>query len=102
MSLNKLIDHLMAAKPVLASYSGYRSILDESGCGEFVPSGDVSALRDAIVRYAELPPEVLAQRGQAGRRWLLENRRWGVLAEEYLAICDSLCELGESPGHGAG
>ena len=88
----KLIDYLMAAKPVLASYSGYQSMLNEAGCGEFVPSGDVAALRAAICRHAEMPPETLTERGQSGRRWLLENRRWDVLARQYLTICDTLCD----------
>jgi glycosyltransferase involved in cell wall biosynthesis len=92
MSLNKLIDYLMAAKPVLASYSGFPSMLDEAGCGEFVPSGDAAALRDAIGRYSSMPREQLAKKGEAGRMWLLENRRWDVLARGYLEICDALCE----------
>lgn len=93
MSLNKLIDYLMAAKPVLASYSGYQSILDEAGCGEFVAAGDVSALKAAICRHADIPPDILAQRGLSGRRWLLENRRWDILARRYLEICDDLVEV---------
>jgi len=95
MSLNKLIDYLMAEKPVLASYSGYPSIVNEANCGEFVPSGDVPALLEAICRHAELPPEVLAERGRSGRRWLLDNRRWDVLARKYLDLCDELCNSEE-------
>lgn len=91
MSLNKLIDYMMAAKPVLASYSGYPSMLDEAGCGEFLPAGDVAALKDAIHRYSSMGSEQLAAMGEAGRGWLLANRRWDVLARSYLGICDSLC-----------
>jgi glycosyltransferase involved in cell wall biosynthesis len=91
MSLNKLIDYMMAAKPVLASYSGYPSMLDESRCGEFVPAGDVAALKSALHRFAELPAERLSAMGEAGRNWLIANRRWDVLADRYLAICDELC-----------
>ncbi len=97
MSLNKLIDYLMAAKPVLASYSGFQSMLNEADCGDFVPSGDVSALSAAICRHAEMPPATLAERGQSGRRWLIENRSWDVLARQYLAICDALCDPHERP-----
>lgn len=32
-SLNKLIDYMVAARPIIASYSGYRSMVDESGAG---------------------------------------------------------------------
>lgn len=95
MSLNKLIDYLMAGKPVLASYSGYQSMLNEAECGEFVPAGDVDALVSAIRRYAATSPEVLSEWGLAGRRWLLENRRWDDLARQYLAICDRLCTVGD-------
>jgi glycosyltransferase involved in cell wall biosynthesis len=91
MSLNKLIDYLMAAKPVLASYNGFPSMLDEAGCGEFVPACDVAALRNAILRYSEMPSDRLVEMGEAGRSWLLENRRWDVLARRYLEICDALC-----------
>jgi glycosyltransferase involved in cell wall biosynthesis len=91
MSLNKLIDYLMAAKPVLASYSGYQSMLNEAGCGVFVPSGDVAALKQALLRFAELPKNELEEMGRAGRRWLVENRRWDFLARRYLALCDELC-----------
>jgi len=91
MSLNKMIDYMLAGKPILASYGGYRSMIDEADCGEFVPPGDTDALQAALLRYAELPNEALREKGQAGRRWLLENRSWQVLARDYLGLCDSLC-----------
>jgi glycosyltransferase involved in cell wall biosynthesis len=102
MSLNKLIDYLMAAKPVLASYSGYQSMLNEAECGDFVPSGDVSALIAAIRRHGEMPPEELSNRGLSGRRWLIENRSWDVLAGQYLAICDALCDPRERASQAGG
>jgi glycosyltransferase involved in cell wall biosynthesis len=91
MSLNKLIDYMMAAKPVLASYNGFPSMLDEAACGEFVPADDVASLRNAIHRFSEMPTERLVEMGERGRAWLLENRRWDVLARQYLDICDGLC-----------
>ena len=38
-SLNKLVDYMMAGKPVVASYSGYQSMLNEANAGLFVPAG---------------------------------------------------------------
>ena len=73
-------------------------MLDESGCGEFIPAGDVTALREALCRYVEIRPEALAEMGAAGRRWLLANRSWDILAVRYLAIIDSLCEPGTVSG----
>ena len=90
MSLNKLTDYMMAAKPILASYSGYPSMVNEAECGEFVPAGDASALKDALRRFADLPKEKRATMGSAARNWLIDNRRWEVLAERYLALCDDV------------
>jgi glycosyltransferase involved in cell wall biosynthesis len=85
-SLNKLVDYMLAGKPVVASYSGFRSMIDEAGCGTFVAAGDEVALRQEILRYAEMP---LAERmacGRRGRAWILENRSYQKLASQYLSI----------------
>lgn len=95
-SLNKLIDYMLAAKPIIASYSGYPSMINESGCGSFVPAEDVSALRDEILRYAQM---TVAQReaiGAAGRDWLFRNRGYDKLARDYLDIALP----GHSPRYG--
>ena len=92
MSLNKLIDYMMAARPILASYSGYQSMVNEADCGEFVPANDVAALSEAVRRYAGLPRATLVTKGKAGRQWLIDNRRWDVLADKYLAICDNISD----------
>lgn len=90
MSLNKLIDYMMAAKPIVGSYSGFPSMLNESGCGEFVPAGDVSALEAALLRFCDMPVERRTSMGEAGRRWLVEHRPWPALARQFLALCDRL------------
>lgn len=90
LSLNKLIDYMMAAKPVVASYSGYPSMLNESGCGVFVPAGGVRELKDALREMAGRPPRELETMGAAGRSWLLANRPWSVIARDYMDLCDDL------------
>jgi glycosyltransferase involved in cell wall biosynthesis len=86
LSLNKLIDYMLAGKPIVASYSGYPSMIDEAECGTFVPAGDAEALRDELVRLANMPPAERAAIGERGRAWLLEHRDYRVLAREYLRI----------------
>ena len=90
MSLNKLIDYMMAGKPIVGSYSGYPSMLDEAGCGEFVPASDVNALKQALNRFAALSEERRASMGRAGRDWLLANRPWEVVARKYLELLDEV------------
>jgi glycosyltransferase involved in cell wall biosynthesis len=90
LSLNKLTDYMMAGKPVIASYSGFPSMLNESGCGVFVPAGNVSELKDMFQSFADRPAEERAAMGKAGRDWLLTNRPWSVIARRYMELCDQL------------
>jgi glycosyltransferase involved in cell wall biosynthesis len=85
-SLNKLIDYMLAARPVLASYSGYPSMIDEAGCGTFVPAGDPAAVAGEIRRYAALSPAEREELGLRGREWLLEHRSYRRLASDYEQI----------------
>jgi len=85
-SLNKVIDYMLSGKPIVASYSGFPSMINEAGCGSFVPTEDVEALGNEILRYAEMPGDTLETMGCAGRLWLLHNRKYEILAKSYLEI----------------
>lgn len=85
-SLNKVIDYMLSGKPILASYTGYPSMIDEAQCGTFVPAGDVAALREELLRLAALQPAELAARGTRGREWILANRSYKQLGADYLKI----------------
>jgi glycosyltransferase involved in cell wall biosynthesis len=86
LSLNKLIDYMLSAKPVLASYTGHPSMIDEAGAGSFAPAGDAAALKAEILRYASLPQAERREMGLRGRSWLLEKRRYPRLARDYCAV----------------
>lgn len=83
-SLNKVIDYMLSGKPIVASYTGFPSMINEAGCGTFVPAEDVSALRIEIERYAAMSADDRARIGARGRDWILYNRRFETLAAQYL------------------
>lgn len=85
-SLNKVIDYMLAGKPILASYTGFPSMINEAECGTFVPAHDIPALHDEILRYAAMEPRERDEVGRRGRTWLLANRRYETLAKDYLSI----------------
>jgi len=85
-SLNKVIDYMLAAKPIVASYNGYPSMINESGCGVFVPAKDVDAVVAAILDLKSKGEEERSQMGSRGREWLLQNRDYSKLANDYLSI----------------
>ncbi len=86
LSLNKLIDYMLAAKPIVASYTGYPSMINEAGCGTFVPTGDVKALRSEVQRYATMEHAEREEIGRRGREWILAHRRYEMLAQDYLKV----------------
>jgi glycosyltransferase involved in cell wall biosynthesis len=85
-SLNKVIDYMLSGKPIVASYSGFSSMIDEADCGTFIPATDVSALVEEFRRFASMSPAVRKEAGERGRTWILENRSYRRLAEDYLVI----------------
>lgn len=89
-SLNKVIDYMLSGKPVLASYTGYPSMVNEADCGLFVPAEDVVALSAAIDRFSKMPKEELNEMGRRGREWILTNRRFDNLASQYLDVISNL------------
>lgn len=88
-SLNKVIDYMLSGKPVLASFSGFPSMINEAGCGSYVPAEDVSALRVEIERLADVSPHERARMGELGREWILNNRRFETLARDYLKYLET-------------
>lgn len=88
-SLNKLIDYMLAARPIIGSFGGHPSMIDEADCGSFVPAGSVDALVEEFRRYAEMGPEARLAMGRRAREWVLANRSYRRLALDYLAIIEA-------------
>jgi len=89
-SPNKLIDYMISGKPVIASYSGYQSMINEAESGEFVPAEDENALLNIFRKYAAMNHSELEIIGERGKKWLIENRQWNTLALEYLNTINKL------------
>lgn len=85
-SLNKVIDYMLSGKPVVASYTGYPSMINEAGCGTYVPAGDLMALVQEVRRYAFMNSNERYAIGQRGRQWILDHRNYVNLAHDYLSI----------------
>lgn len=82
-SLNKLIDYMLSGRPILASFSGHHSMIDEADCGSFVPAGDAQAVAAEIRRYATMSAEERERMGNRGREWVLEHRSYEQLARDF-------------------
>lgn len=85
-SLNKVVDYMLSGKPVLASYSGYPSMIDEAECGFILPAEDFYSLANKIEELSLMSEEDLDSIGAKGREWILNNRKYEKLAKDYLSL----------------
>ena len=83
-SLNKLVEYMLAGKPVIGSYTGYQSMLNEANCGVFIPSGDVNALVAQIVAFSKFQKTELSRMGDRGKSWINQHRTYRKLSLQYL------------------
>jgi len=83
LSRNKWIDYMNSGKPIICSYNGYESMINEAKCGSFVAFGDVNLLMKEIKMYRDMPKERLRDMGEKGRKYLEENRLFEKLANDY-------------------
>ena len=81
-SLNKIIDYMLSAKPIIASYNGYPSMINEADCGQFIPINDNKALVEKMIEYGALSQSERTTIGLRGRKWLWENRRYQKIAQD--------------------
>lgn len=82
-SLNKMVEYMLAGKPIIASYSGLESMLNEAKCGVFVRTDTPSDLVNAINDYAKLSKTNLEEIGKKGREWVISNRHYSKLSNQY-------------------
>lgn len=83
LSRNKWIDYLNSGKPIVCSYSGFPSMINEAYCGSFVPFGDVGKLYSEIVYYKNMPLDERLNMGLRAREYLRKNRLFSLLAKDY-------------------
>lgn len=85
-SLNKVVDYMLSGKPIIASYNGFQSMINEADSGIFIDAEDPIMLKDAILNYSNKSSEELKDIGCRGREWLLNNRSYDDLAKSYSKI----------------
>ena len=88
LSRNKWIDYMYSEKPIIASFSGFKSMVNEANCGVFVEAENQEMLHQAINEMADLNKEERDKIGKKGRAWLLKYRTFDILADRYLKIID--------------
>ncbi len=89
-SMNKVVEYMLTAKPIIASYAGYPSMINEAVCGEFIDSSEPEVIKKELLKFAALTAEQRKAVGEKGRQWILQHRSYEALANQYLNRLDRL------------
>ena len=79
-SMNKVVEYMLAAKPIIATYTGFPSMINEANCGIFLNTTKTQDLVKSFVKYALMSNSEREGIGKNGRSWIFENRKYNKLA----------------------
>jgi glycosyltransferase involved in cell wall biosynthesis len=88
VSPHKLLDYMMAAKPVIHAIDTPGNMVSEARCGVSILPGSSDQLCEAIRSLARLSHEELVEMGERGRAYVIANHDYRVLAERFLTCLD--------------
>ena len=87
ISPNKLMDYMMAGRPVIHSVDGNNPVC-EAGCGITIEPESPQAVVDAVNRLFALPDRERNALGQNGRSFIESKQTYPVLAKLFLSVME--------------
>ena len=84
VSPNKLMDYMMAGKPVIHAIEAGNDLVAESGCGISVPPEDPVAIAEAIKKLMSMSSAEREEMGGRGKEYVIANHDYKVLARKFL------------------
>jgi glycosyltransferase involved in cell wall biosynthesis len=85
---NKLMDYMMAARPVLHAVEAGNDSVSEAGCGLTITPEDPPATAQGIRALLSVSEDERKAMGQRGREFVMTNLTYPILAKRFLAACD--------------
>lgn len=87
ISPNKLIDYMMAGRPVLQAIEAGNDPVGEARCGLTVAAENPAAVAAGIRTLLAMAPAAREAMGDNGARFVLDNLTYDVLGERFLRAC---------------
>lgn len=84
ISPNKLIDYMMAGKPIIQAVAAGNDPVRDAGCGITIPPEHPEALLEAISHLKQLDDDARFHMGQRGHAYALAHHDYRVLAKQFL------------------
>lgn len=84
--VNKLYDYMMDEKTIIYSIASRNKEVKETGCGWITEPENVSMLAKTIIKAYSTDKGRLKELGLRGRKWVLDNCEYKILAEKFISI----------------
>ena len=88
VSLNKVYDYMMAARPIVYGVEASNNEVAEAECGMTITPDSAEAIAKAVAALQQMGAEGRTAMGERGKRWVLENCEYKKLAERFLAVIE--------------
>lgn len=84
VSPNKLIDYMMAGKPIIQAIKAGNDIVSEAGCGITIAPENTQEIVRGIQYLLSQPIEKLKAMGQSGKNYCMSKHDYKVLAQRFI------------------
>jgi len=84
ISPNKLMDYMMAAKPIICAIEAGNDPVAEADCGLSIAPEDGQLLADAILSLRSLTVDQREKMGLRGRAYVTQHHDYSVLAADFI------------------
>jgi len=88
ISPNKLIDYMMAAKPIIFSIEAGNNPVKESNCGISIAPENPDEISRAISKLSIHSANELIKMGQRGNKFVRQNHDYKVLAANFIKVIE--------------
>lgn len=89
VSPNKLLDYMMAGKPIIHAIDAGNDLVAESGCGISVMPEDPTAIARAVITLMNLTPREREIMGAKGHDYVAQHHDYRRLARQFLEAVES-------------
>ncbi|MCD4745760.1 MAG: glycosyltransferase family 4 protein [Bacteroidales bacterium] len=86
ISPNKMIDYMMAGKPIIQAINAGNNMVEEANCGISVTPDTPDETAEAIIKLINLSDGERKIIGEKGRKYILKNHNYTKLAEQFINI----------------
>ncbi len=84
ISPNKLMDYMMAGKPIIHAINAGNDLVAEAKCGISVAPEDPNAVAGAVIKLMDMTVSERARMGLRGKEYVQAHHDYRVLAKRYL------------------